>query len=117
MTAGGQSFIFTTPSDSDTHYTARLYVGVKDQASTSAASTNGTVYLKLVENGTMRDQHKITGSGATTVTSDGSGNISINTDISGKANQSDFNNLKTKVDNIVQYKYTYQNGYLVVQAL
>ena len=124
LTAGGQSFIFTTPSDSDTHYTARLYVGVKDQASTSAASTNGTVYLKLVENGTIRDQHKIAGSGATTVTSNASGDITITTptkaadadklDGQDSSYYLDYNHLKNRPP---AYKYTYQNGYLVVQAL
>ena len=103
-------------TDTNTHYTARLYVGAQNTQA-SGATSNGGTYLKLFEDSTRRDQYKITGSGATTVTSDASGNISINTDISGKANQSDFNNLKTKVDSIVQYKYTYQNGYLVVQEL
>lgn len=110
--------------NTDTHYTARLYVGVKDQASTSAASTNGTVYLKLVENGTIRDQHKIAGSGATTVTSNASGDITITTptkaadadklDGQDSSYYLDYNHLKNRPP---AYKYTYQNGYLVVQAL
>ena len=72
----------------------------------------------------MRDQHKITGSGATTVTSNASGDITITTPT--KAADADkldgqdssyylnYNNLKNRP---TAYKYTYQNGYLVVQAL
>lgn len=83
-------------TDTNTHYTARLYVGAQNTQASGATSNDGT-YLKLFEDSTRRDQYKITGSGATTVTSDASGNITINTKI--------------------PYQFTYQNGYLVVQEL
>ena len=76
LTAGGQSFIFTMPSDSNTHHTAYNYIGAADAAS-NAATNNGSTYLKLYENGTKRSQFLIKGEGATTVTSDASGNITI----------------------------------------
>ena len=44
---------------------------------TSTALTNGNVYLNSVENGNVTSSHKISGSGATTVTTDTSGNIII----------------------------------------
>lgn len=58
------------------HYTAYNYVGAIDSAS-NAATTNGNTYLKLYENGVKRSQFKIVGSGATTVSSDANGNITI----------------------------------------
>lgn len=74
-------------TNTDTHWTARSYVGSKD-AHANTTTTNGNTYLQLFENGTIRDQHNIVGSGATTVASDASGKITINTDISGKADKS-----------------------------
>ena len=64
-------------TDTDTHYTARLYVGASNAAKSNAAATNGNVYLNLVENNTVRDYHNINGTGATKVTSDASGVITI----------------------------------------
>lgn len=55
---------------------ANNYIGAADEAS-NAATTNGNTYLKLYENNTKRSQFKIAGSGATKVTSDASGNITI----------------------------------------
>lgn len=65
-------------SDTDTHWTANLYVGATSGATANAAATNGNVYLNLVENSTVRNSHNISGTNATTVTSDASGNIIIN---------------------------------------
>lgn len=66
--------------NTDTHYNAYLYAGPK---STNAAgnTTNGNTYLKLIENDTIRTQCNIKGSGATTVTTDIHGQITINTPI------------------------------------
>lgn len=61
---------------SQSHYSAYNYVGAADSAS-NAATTNGNTYLKLYENGIKRSQFKIVGSGATTVSSDDNGNITI----------------------------------------
>lgn len=62
--------------NTDTHYVAHMYVGAKDALS-NAATSNDSTYLKLGENSTLRDQFKIIGSGATAVSSDASGNITI----------------------------------------
>lgn len=53
------------------------FVGEKDKAS-NGQTTNGNTYLKLYENGGKQSQFNIKGTGATTVTSDANGNITIN---------------------------------------
>lgn len=65
-----------TDTNTDTHYTAHMYVGAKDTQANSA-TTNGNTYIKLEEHGALRSQHNIVGSGYTTVTSDASGKITI----------------------------------------
>lgn len=65
-----------TDTNTDTHYTAHMYVGAKDTQANSA-TTNGNTYIKLEEHGALRSQHNIVGSGYTTVTSDATGKITI----------------------------------------
>lgn len=68
---------YTPPtSDTNTHYTTTLYAGAKD-AKSNAATTNGNTYLKLYDDSTVRSQLNIKGSGATTVTTDANGVITI----------------------------------------
>lgn len=83
-TAGGVTYKVTMPSNpnTDTHYTAYNYVGAAGSAS-NAATSNGSTYLKLYENGTKRSQFLIKGSNANLVTSDSSGNITINSKLVG----------------------------------
>lgn len=66
-------------SDTNTHYTSKNVVNSSSTSTsnTTTALTNGNVYLISVENGAVTSAHKITGSGATTVTTDSSGNIVI----------------------------------------
>ena len=52
------------------------YVGAIN-AKSNAPTSNGSTYLKLFDDNTLRSQHKITGAGTVTVTSDASGNITI----------------------------------------
>ncbi len=73
----GTSTDIYAPTNTDTHYTTGLVVGASATATANAAATNGNVYLNVMDNTTVRNAHKITGSGATTVTSDASGNITI----------------------------------------
>lgn len=63
-------------TDTNTHYTTHLYIGASGAAS-SAATANGATYLKLYDDSTPRESFKISGTGATTVTSDASGNLTI----------------------------------------
>jgi len=64
-------------SNTDTHYTTGLKVGASATATANAAATNGNVYLNVLDNTTVRDSHKVVGSGATSVTSDANGVITI----------------------------------------
>lgn len=65
-------------TDTNTHYASKNVVGSSTATSnTASALTNGNVYLNSVENGAVTSSHKISGSGATTVTTDTSGNIVI----------------------------------------
>lgn len=61
----------------NTYYNSYLYVGAQSTAS-NLQTSNGYTYLKLYDDSTKRSEYKISGSGATTVTSDTSGNIIIN---------------------------------------
>ena len=65
--------------DTDTHHSAKNVVTSSATSKSNATATNGNVYLNLIENSTVRSKHKIVGTGATTVTSDSSGNITIDT--------------------------------------
>lgn len=58
------------------NYSVMNYIGAKDKSS-NAATENGNTYLKLYTNGTKKSQFNIKGEGATTITSDESGNITI----------------------------------------
>ena len=66
-----------TPPTHDTHYVTGLKVGATASATSNAAASNGNVYLNVLDNYTVRDSHKIVGAGATTVTSDANGVITI----------------------------------------
>ena len=76
-TSGAWSYSNYTYTDKDTHYTTGLYIGETDKKE-NAATTNGNTYIKLYDNSTKRSEFNIKGSGATTVTSDASGNLTIN---------------------------------------
>lgn len=65
--------------DTNTHDTAYSYVTSSATSNINTAVTSNGVYLNLTDNGgIVRSSHKISGSGEATVTSDGSGNITIN---------------------------------------
>lgn len=65
-------------TDTNTHYSSKNVVGATNATSnTATALTNGNVYINSVENGAVTSSHKISGSGATTVTTDTAGNIII----------------------------------------
>ena len=61
------------------HYITHLYVTTSSgTANTSSAiNTNGNVYLRLFDDTTVREIHKISGTGGTTVTADANANIII----------------------------------------
>lgn len=65
----------TLPASDDT--TGINIVGASSAAVTDAAATNGNVWLNHIEDNTVVSNHNIIGSGATTVTSDANGDITI----------------------------------------
>ena len=87
---GGSNVTITSDNDgnitidssyvnTDTHWTGNLRLGAKDTL-TTAATSNGSTYLKFTENGSVRaDQILIKGTGITTVSSDANGVLTINT--------------------------------------
>jgi hypothetical protein len=81
VTVSGDSSgnITISSTDTNTHYSSKNIVNsaTTSTANTSTALTNGNVYLNHIENGSVTSYHKISGSGASTVTTDASGNIII----------------------------------------
>ena len=63
---------WVTPPNSTTH----LYVGASG-TNTNGTTTNGNTYIKLFDDTTAREQHKISGNGPSVVTSDATGNIIV----------------------------------------
>lgn len=61
----------------DTHYTTKLYAGAST-GSANASTTNGNTNLILMDDSTVRNRVAIKGTGATTVTSDANGVITVN---------------------------------------
>lgn len=69
---------YTPPTtDTDTHYTSKNIVTTASTATANASVTSGSIYLNHLEESTVVSSHKITPTGATTVTADSSGNITI----------------------------------------
>lgn len=64
-------------TDTNTHYTSKNIVGASSTATANATASNGGVYLNHLEESTVKSTHLIKGTGATTVTSDSNGNITI----------------------------------------
>lgn len=66
-------------TDTNTHYTSKNVINHSsiDTSDTATALTGGYIFLNSVENGSVTSSHKISGSGATTVNTDASGNIII----------------------------------------
>ena len=78
-TVAGTSLTFTMPANpnTDTHYTAKNVVASSSTGTDNVTAATDNPYVNLIENGTVRSTHRISGSGATTVKTDTSGNIII----------------------------------------
>jgi hypothetical protein len=115
---GTTGTITTQDTNTDTHHQAKNIVGASTTATANATSSNGSTYLNLIENGAVRSTHKISGTGATTVTSDSNGNITINsTNTTYSAATTSANGLMTsamvtKLNGIAEgaNKYTHPNS-------
>lgn len=76
LNSSGQMYVAVpwTDTDTNTHYTTRLYAGASGTAANSAISNP---YLKVTDDNTYRNQVRFIGAGATSISSDASGNITI----------------------------------------
>lgn len=76
LNSSGQMYVAVpwTDTDTNTHYTTRLYAGASGTAANSATTSP---YIKVTDDGTYRNQIRLLGGGATSVSSDASGNITI----------------------------------------
>lgn len=76
LNSSGQMYVSVpwTDTDTNTHYTTRLYAGASGTAANSAISNP---YLKVTDDNTYRNQVRFIGAGATSISSDASGNITI----------------------------------------
>ena len=78
ITINGAATKLYAPTNTDTHYTTGLKVANSATATANTAASNGSVYLNALDNTTVRDSHLIKGTGATSVSSDANGVITIN---------------------------------------
>ena len=76
LNSSGQMYVAVpwTDTDTNTHYTTRLYAGASGTAANSATTSP---YIKVTDDNTCRNQIRLLGRGATSVSSDASGNITI----------------------------------------
>ena len=77
----GKLAVIVPWSDTNTHYTTGLYIGVSNEKTNNATSNNST-YIKLFDDNTRRSQFKISGTSYINVSSDANGNITINDTLS-----------------------------------
>lgn len=69
---------YTPPTtNTNTHYTTRVVAGAAS-GTVNAATTNGNTHINVTDDNVFRSGVVIKGTGATSVTSDASGNITIN---------------------------------------
>ena len=76
LNSSGQMYVSVpwTDTNTNTHYTTKLYTGASGTAANSAISNP---YLKVTDDNTYRNQVRFIGAGATSISSDASGNITI----------------------------------------
>lgn len=77
ITINGTGTDLYAPTNTDTHHTAKNIVGSSSTATSNVTAVTSNPYLNLIENGSVRSTHRISGSGATSVSTDTSGNITI----------------------------------------
>ncbi len=123
-TVKGTDLKFKMPANpnTDTHYTAKNVVASSSTGTANVTAATSNPYLNLVENGAVRSTHRISGSGATSVKTDTSGNITISSTNTTypPATQSD-NGLmsstdKTKLDGIATGAEVNQNAFSNVKV-
>lgn len=85
LSVSGQTITYTkgngstgTISTQDTHFTTGIKVCASATGTANAAATNGNTRINILDNSTVRGSVLIKGTGATSVTSDANGVITIN---------------------------------------
>ena len=63
--------------DADSHYTTHLYVGKSNSTGNATTTDIEDTYLRLFDDTTVRESHKLAGSNGLTITSNGSGDITF----------------------------------------
>ena len=77
ITINGTATDLYAPTNTDIHYTAKNVVSSSNTGTANVTAVTDNPYINLIENGAVRSTHRISGSGATTVKTDTSGNIII----------------------------------------
>lgn len=94
-----------TPN-TDTHYSAKNVISNSSSGQSNSANASNP-FLNLIENGAVRSSHQIKGGGATTVTTDASGNLVISSvnssyDLSGYLKKTDVTAIaNSEIDTII----------------
>lgn len=94
-----------TPN-TDTHYSAKNVISNSSSGQSNSANASNP-FLNLIENGAVRSSHQIKGGGATTVTTDASGNLVISSvnssyDLSGYLKKTDLTAIaNSEIDTII----------------
>lgn len=73
----GKEFAFTMPSNPNTHYATHIYAGDSTNTAGNATTANGSTYLKIFDDTTVRGKIGVIGAGTVGVASDNAGNITI----------------------------------------
>lgn len=76
-------------TDNDTHYTTGLVFSDTSSGKENAVGENGSVYMNILDDQTLRSSHLINGSGIAEVTSDAEGNLDIHVTDKWKPNTKD----------------------------
>lgn len=94
-----------TPN-TDTHYSAKNVISDSSSGQSNASNASNP-FLNLIENGAVRSSHQIKGGGATTVSTDASGNLVISSvnssyDLSGYLKKTDLTAIaNSEIDTII----------------
>lgn len=97
---------WATPADTDTHYSAKNVISDSSSGQSNASNASNP-FLNLIENGAVRSSHQIKGGGATTVSTDASGNLVISSvnssyDLSGYLKKTDLTTIaNSEIDTII----------------
>jgi hypothetical protein len=77
VTSSADGVITIAATNTSTHYTTTLWAGADNTTRANAETANGATYLKLFDDATRQSKLLIQGDGATTVTSNANGVITI----------------------------------------